>query len=194
MEAIRLNAFFTGEFEKQVLDFIMRLPVSIQKPYPPAKIPQKNEQLANLLLSAFADGGSAEMTAIAQYMNHSQTISDRAVSNLLLYISLTEMLHLQTLATMITSLGGNLRYWNAGNAYWSGGSVEYGGSVVSKLSRDFYSEQEAIAGYESILRELRNTNIPGVNEVTAVIQRILEDENYHLALFKEAYLENGGVF
>lgn len=189
-----MNAFFTGEFEKQVTDFITGLPVSIQTPYPPAKIPVQNEQLANLLLSAFADGGNAEMTAIAQYMNHSQTVGEKPVSNLLLYVSLTEMLHLQTLATMITSLGGDLRYWSSNNAYWSGGGVEYGGSLLSKLSRDFFSEQEAVAGYESILRELKNTKAPGVNEVTAVIQRILEDENYHLTLFRDAYVENGGVF
>jgi bacterioferritin len=70
------------------------MPVNVQKPYPQLNITAKNEKIANVLLSAFADGGYAELSVVAQYINHSQTISDKAVSNLLLYVSLVEMYHL----------------------------------------------------------------------------------------------------
>jgi bacterioferritin len=82
------------------------------------------------------------MSAVAQYINHSQTISNKAVSNLLLYVSLVEMYHLQLIAKMITDLGGNLRYWNSNNSYWSGGNIDYGDTIINKLSLDIYSEKK----------------------------------------------------
>lgn len=189
-----MNPFFQGPFDKQMTGFITGLPVNVQKPYPSAQIPTKNEQMANLLLSAFAGGGNAELSAVTQYMNHSQTIENKAVSNLLLYVALIEMYHMQILARMIVSLGGSLKYWNTDNAYWSGGNVEYGNSLCEKLSLDIFSEQEAVSGYEALLREINTTKAPGMEATAAVIQRLLEDEYYHLTLFKEAYTENGGVF
>ncbi len=187
-----MNNFFNGPFEKQVVDFITNMPVNVQKPYPQLNITTKNEKLANLLLSAFADGGNAEMSAVAQYINHSQTISNKSVSNLLLYVALIEMYHLQLIARMITDLGGNLRYWNSNNAYWSGGNIDYGDTVTNKLSLDIYSEEEAISGYQAILREINTLNVPELAQVSSMINRIIEDEYLHISLFKEAYQENGG--
>ena len=45
-------------------EFLASLPCRVQEPYPSAQIPAKNERIANMLLSAFADGGNAELTAI----------------------------------------------------------------------------------------------------------------------------------
>jgi bacterioferritin len=132
------------------------------------------------------------MSAVAQYINHSQTISNKAVSNLLLYVSLVEMYHLQLIAKMITDLGGNLRYWNSNNSYWSGGNIDYGDTIINKLSLDIYSEEEAISGYQSILREINNLNVPELSQVSAMVNRIIEDEYLHISLFKQAYQENGG--
>lgn len=188
-----MNSFFNGAFEQQVTNFITSMPVNLQKPYPKLNITIKNEYVANLLLSAFADGGNAEMSAISQYLNHSQTVNNKPVSNLLLYVSLIEMYHLQLIARMITDLGGNLRYWNSNNAYWSGGNIDYGSSITNKLSLDIYSEQEAISGYEGILRELKNLNTPELSQVSDMINRIIEDEYLHISLFKQAYQENGGI-
>jgi Mn-containing catalase len=105
-----------------------------------------------------------------------------------------EMLHLQLVARMVSSLGGSLRYWNSANHYWSGGNVGYEGALCDKLSLDIFAEQAAVNGYETVLRKIKNMGSPELAPVSSVIERILEDENHHLALFKEAYTEYSGRF
>jgi hypothetical protein len=72
-------------------------------------------------------------------------------------------------------------------AYWTDGNVNYGNYACEKLSLDILAEQEAIVGYEEVLRNLRGIGGSGAQEVEWVIRRILEDEEFHLKLFKEAY-------
>lgn len=168
-------------------DFIGSLPCQSTKPHPSAEITCKNERIANMLLDAFANGGSAEFTAIAQYLNHSDTIDDEETSEMLFCIALVEMEHLDMVSTMIVSLGGNLRVWNANKKYWSGGNVSYGKTTCEKLSLDIMSEEDAIAGYEQILRNISCENGAGAHQVEAVIKRIIEDEKFHLDMFKNAY-------
>jgi bacterioferritin len=110
--------------------------------------------------------------------------------NLELCIALDEMHHLQVIGEMIVSLGGDLRFWAPNRSYWTGGIVSYGASDVEKISQDIFSEKEAIGGYEALLREIQflNTdNNPSLNQVNAVIQRILEDETVHLSQFSDKY-------
>jgi bacterioferritin len=140
-----------------------------------------------MLLSAFADGGNAELTAIAQYLNHSDTISDKSLSDMIFCIALVEMQHLDLVGTMIESLGGDLRYWRPNRAYWSGGEVDYGHSDCEKISLDIKAEQDALNGYEELLRNLYHMDGPGADQVEQVIRRIMEDEMFHLEMFKEAY-------
>jgi bacterioferritin len=121
---------------------------------------------------------------------HSQTISDADAKNLELCIALNEMQHLEALGEMIVGLGGDLRYWSTGHSYWTGGNVSYGATDTEKISQDIFSETEAIAGYDALLREIQclNTdNNPSLNQVGAVIRRIIEDENAHLTLFHEKF-------
>ena len=168
-------------------EFIDSLPCRAQEPYPSAEIPTKNEEIANMLLSAFADGGNAELTAITQYQNHSDTISEKELSDMIFCISLVEMRHLDLVGTMIESLGGDLRYWRPNHAYWSGGEVDYGKSTCEKISLDIKEEQEALSGYEELLRSICRIDGPGAEQVIRVIRRIMEDEMFHLELFNNAY-------
>jgi rubrerythrin len=132
-----------NEFMKRADDFADSLPCRVQKPYPSAQISAKNEAVANMLLNAFADGGNAELTAVTQYLNHSDTISDKCLADMIFCIALVEMRHLDLVSTMIDSLGGDLRYWRTNHAYWTGGNVNYGSSTCEKLSLDIEAEQEA---------------------------------------------------
>lgn len=167
--------------------FIDSLTCRVQKPYPSAQIPVKNQAIADMLLSAFADGTDAEMTAVSQYINHSDTINDKSLADMVFCIALVEMRHLDLVGTMIDSLGGDLRYWRPNHFYWSGGEVDYGNSDCERISLDIKAEQEALNGYEELLRSIRKVDGPGEQQVEQVILRIMEDESFHLEMFKNAY-------
>lgn len=75
----------------------------------------KNERIANMLLSAFAGGGKAELTAITQYLNHSDTISEKDISDMIFCIALAEMQHLDLVGTLsvMRNCSGILNVWTA---------------------------------------------------------------------------------
>lgn len=174
-------AFPIKDLEKEIDEFISSLSCRVKKPYPSGKVNVKNKHVADLLLNAFANGGNAEFTAIAQYINHHLTINQKAVSNLELCIALVEMKHLSMLGDLIESLGGNPKYFRTNREYWSGGNVDYGKTLCQKLSLDIYAETQAIAGYRELLRQIK------IPQVRKVINRILEDEILHRQLFRAAY-------
>jgi rubrerythrin len=177
--------------KKQADDFLNTLTCRVQKPYPEAKVTFQNKPIAERLLSAFADGGNSELTALTQYFIHSQTISNKTISDTLFCIALDEMHHMEMISELIVSMGGELRCWSSDHAYWTGGFIAYGTSDSEKLSLDIFAEHEAIAGYESILRDIKQRNDPSLAQVETVIRRILEDESYHLNLLNEQY--NAGM-
>jgi bacterioferritin len=169
------------DIEEKVHDFVMELPCRAPGDYPSAEIAGVDKEYADVLLDAFADGGAAELTAIAQYFQHALTIPEHAVSNLELCTALTEMHHLDLIGEMIESLGGTPKYWRTNRHYWSGGNVGYGDSTPAKLLLDIQAEREAVAAYERLLEQIDNA------QVRAVIERILADELVHLQLFQDAY-------
>ncbi len=96
--------------ESMVDGFVARLGVNAQGPYPNPQISAKNRQYAELMIPAFAEGASSELTGIAQYFQHSLTIQDEVIANAELSISMSEMKHLELLGDMIKSLGATPRY------------------------------------------------------------------------------------
>jgi bacterioferritin len=168
-------------------EFISGLPCRIQKPYPSAQIHATNERVANMLLSAFGGGENAELTAITQYIQHSKTISNPEYADLIFCIALIEMRHLDMIGTMIKSLGGEVRYWRPNHDYWSGGNVDYGNTDCEKLSLDIFSEETAIEGYEELIRSIALEKDPAMAQVISVIERIIEDEKYHLTIFQKMF-------
>jgi bacterioferritin len=174
-------AFPIKNLDKEVDEFISSLSCRVKKTYPSGKVNIKNKHVADLLLNAFADGGNAELTAIAQYINHHLTINNKNVSNLELCIALVEMKHLEMIGNLIESLGGNPKYFRTNRQYWTGGNVDYGKTLCQKLSLDIYAETEAIAAYRELLRQIK------IPQVRRVLKRILADEIYHRKLFRAAY-------
>lgn len=170
--------------ESEVDEFVTSLSCRVKKPYPSGNVKVKNKRVADLLLNAFANGGNAELTAIAQYINHHLTISQKSVSNLELCIALVEMKHLEMVGNLIESLGGNPKYFRTNRQYWSGGNVDYGKTLCQKLSLDIYAETQAIAGYRELLRQIK------IPQVRRVLKRILADEIHHRKLFRAAYAKH----
>ena len=182
--------------KQQADEFLSKLQCHSQGQFPPTQMPAQHKQAAELLLSAYAGGGNSELSALTQYFAHSQTATDKDMKNLELCIALDEMHHLQVIGEMIVSLGGDLRFWSTNHAYWTGGHVEYGMTDVEKVSLDIFSEKEAIAGYEALLREMQylgKDGNPSINQVSTVIRRIIEDENVHLTQFTNKYNQLSGA-
>lgn len=175
------------DIEKKVDELIESLPCRVDKPYPEGEIPVKNLRIANLLLDAYANGGNSELTAITQYMHHHFTIEKKDVANLELCIALVEMKHLELLADMIESLGGDPKFKRSNEFYWTGGYVNYGKTLCEKLNADIFAEQEAIFGLMALIRVIIEEKGPGSKEVVKVLKRILEDEEVHLKLFIQAH-------
>ncbi|MHB1420077.1 MAG: ferritin family protein [Bacillota bacterium] len=175
-----------GDMGQLVKNFVMTLPCHAQNPYPSAMMPAHNVRIATLLLNAFGSSAS-EMTAVAQYIHHHLTIEEKDVANMELCIALVEMFHMEMIGEMIESLGGNPKYRNPNKFYWTGGNVGYGDTLCSKLSADILAEEEGIAGYESLIRDIRDVDGPAATYVIECIERIIEDERSHLYCFKSAY-------
>jgi len=178
-----MESIIFPDIREQLKAFFDTLPCRVQKPYPDPHIPFRNPKIAELLLNAFADGGNAEFTAIAQYFSHVLTIAEKEVAETILCISLVEMHHLELVGIMVESLGGEPRYWRSNKHYWSGGYVNYGDSLCAKINADILAEQEAINGYTGLLRLLATEDGPGAPQTAEVIRRILEDEFLHLNIF-----------
>lgn len=174
------------DIHKMADQFLESLPCKVNEPYPEPKAEAKNERYAMLLLDAYADGGKSEMTAISQYIHHHLTIQDKDIANIELCIALIEMKHLQLLGDLIKALGGSPKYRRANKAWWNGGEVSYGDTAEFKLKLDIEAEKEAIAGYKTLISEIKD------RDVVKVLQRILEDEIMHLNIFTDLYKNKYG--
>jgi bacterioferritin len=160
--------------------FAHHLPCRSPQPFPKPKVSRPNLDYANMLLDAYADGETAELTAITQYVHHSMTIPNKAVSNLELCISIVEMQHLMTIGSLIEKLGLDPKYWRTNRAYWSGGNVMYGKTMCQKLQMDIDSEIGAIQAYNRLIHDIKDPHI------VRILERIVADEKVHLCLFKKA--------
>ena len=104
------------------------------------------------------------------------------MSKKLLSIAVNEMHHLELLGTAITRLGAPPAFtaclpYPVG--YYSASSVNYAKSPQEMIEADIAAETNAIADYHKILARISNENL------IALIERIIEDEELHLCAFVE---------
>ncbi len=137
-----------------------------------------------LIAPAYA-GREGELTAVLQYVFQSVVFSEQgnaAFSRELIRIAVSEMHHLELLASMIAKLGA-LPVFSACPpypvGYYSAACVNYTKIPRQMLCADICAEENAISCYEGIL--CRTKNAP----VAAVLSRILEEEKEHLKKFNE---------
>lgn len=153
-------------------------------PYPEIKVLEPNRYYAELLMEDYA-GLVSELTAINQYLYHSFIINeeDKYLIDMLKGISISEMEHLEILAELINLLGGNPVYrgsHNVHNNFWDASYVYYGYDIYDRLKADIDSEYKAIEHYE---KDIMLINDPYIQ---AILYRIIQDEEVHISLFKEA--------
>lgn len=158
---------------------------SIDLPYPPIKVIEKNPKYIDLILLNYASDVS-EFDAIAQYTYHeiSLTYENQEATETIKGIAMVEMHHLQMLGQIIVLLGGTPGYWinNKKKKYWTGKLVNYDtSSLKTILTTDIQDEKKAIKQYRETITKIDDKYI------NAVIKRIILDEEFHIQLLTNLY-------
>lgn len=156
-------------------------------PYPEIKVIKPNLYYANLLIDDYA-GVISEFTAISQYLYHYFFFKDidKELGELLENVSITEMLHMEILASTIKKLGGNPLIrgsYSTCNNFWNGSFIYYGKHLCERLKADIDSEYKAIDEYQ---KHICMINDPYVQKI---LRRIILDEKVHIKLFNKALLK-----
>lgn len=155
--------------------------------YPEIKVLKPNLYYANLLIDDYA-GVISEFTAISQYLYHYFFFKDidKELGELLENVSITEMLHMEILASTIKKLGGNPLIrgsYSTCNNFWNGSFIYYGKHLCERLKADIDSEYKAIDEYQ---KHICMINDPYVQKI---LRRIILDEKVHIKLFNKALLK-----
>ncbi|MEG2014439.1 MAG: demethoxyubiquinone hydroxylase family protein, partial [Clostridia bacterium] len=138
---------------------------------------------ANIISLAYAtkDG---ELTAILQYIFQSFIFRDKdpETANTLESIAIAEMMHLKLLGNSLKNLGVTPIYSAQPpfpHNFYSAEYVTYSTTPVKMIMDNIYGEMNAIATYKKMLLLLKN------EQVSAIIERIIIDEELHLATLKK---------
>ncbi len=158
-------------------------PIMMSLPYPEVKVREKNLAYANLLSIDYC-GSVSEMSAIMQYINnHNRLSCDQCpLSKTILGIAMAEMIHLKKLGELIFLLGGNIdfvaKYRDGRQKMWTPQFVAIHDNAREMLLSNIKGEQDAIEQYKIHIRMIED------DCVTAVLARIIKDEEYHILLLQ----------
>lgn len=157
-------------------------------PYPSLSALTPDRKQCDLLFSAYAAPAS-ELNTILQYIYHSMQFEKADmydVSHALISIAVCEMDHLHLLGQAIIKLGGDPEYvynCNGRRNFYSTSAVTYSTDPCQMILNDITGENGAIEGYKHILSALDGAPL------SALISRIIMDEELHLTTLKNIYSE-----
>ena len=164
------------------------------------KVERPNPQYAVLMQDQLG-GGNGELKAAMQYISQSFRIKDPEIKDLFLDIGAEELSHMEMVAQTINLLNGhdvNNQAVDNGEIHthvqcglapvlinssghpWNADYVTVTGDLVADLLSNIASEQRAKVVYEYLYRQIED------NEVRATIDFLLNREEAHNALFREA--------
>lgn len=158
-------------------------PIMMDLPYPSIRVTEKNRAYANMLSHDYC-GCVSEMSAITQYINHENRLScDRCpLAKTILGIAMAEMIHLQKLGQLIFLLGGTIDFdarTRDGKAQtWTPEYIKFGENTKQMLLADIEGERAAINQYRMHIRMIKD------RQITAVLERIIKDEEYHIMMLQ----------
>lgn len=165
-------------------------PLVLDLPYPSVDELTTDIRSGNIISFAYATL-RGEIAAVLQYVYHRFYFNgiDREIADILMSVAVAEMTHVNILGTALLRLGVSPRYVQCPNtnAYFNTSQVSKATSPTKMLMDDVQSEMNAIADYQKMLFVLKN------EQVAAIIQRIMLDEQLHLETFKnllEKYSNN----
>lgn len=152
-------------------------------PYPKLCVCGKNAEYAQAMLGNIGEANS-EMSAISRYL-YGSMITNEAFEELaecFHKIMIVEMHHLDLYGKLAMMLGADPRLWSCqdqGMVYWSPDCLAYPGRIPALLEDTIHGEEAAIAQYRKQAEWIQD------QYVTAVICRIIKDEELHLAILKD---------
>lgn len=148
--------------------------------YPELKNCFYSSRDVQLLKDAYA-GRVSEMTALSQYMYQYIITKPNKydIAHILEEIAINEMIHAELLAEAIVTLGGNPKYVNARNNFWTSSFVNYNTNIKMFLKINIDDENKAINYYKFIIKNAENKCL------IPLIERIIKDEEIHIIAFKE---------
>lgn len=158
-------------------------PAMLDLPYPPTRVREKNRSYAALLSVDYC-GSVSELTAIAQYINDQNRMScDHCPqANVILQIAIAEMIHLRKLGELIYLLGGEVEFvakcQNGRQKAWTAEYLDPQDDIRQMLLQAIDSEKDAISQYRMHIGKICD------DYVSAVLERIILDEEYHIMLLQ----------
>lgn len=163
----------------------MPKPLIADTPYPSVKNLTCDPVAARILSAQYATSGG-EINAILQYIYQSFAFNhagDEKTANLLESIAIAEMKHFGLLGNALINLGAQPIYTFTPPVafnFYSTKFVSYSCKFAEMLEDDIMAEKHAISSYKKMLCRLKNES------AIALVKRILEDEELHLAAFVQA--------
>lgn len=157
-------------------------PLICDLPYPSVDTLTKDVRSGNIISFAYA-ALRGEITATLQYTYHhfymGQTNQDYA--DTLMRIAIAEMKHIDILGAAMLKLGVSPKYVQCPNtqAYYNTSTVSQATVPQKMIMDDIQGEMNAIADYQKMLFVLKN------EQVEAIVQRIILDEQLHLETLKK---------
>ena len=163
--------------------FVGLKPIMVDLPYPPICVREKNMAYAGYLSIDYC-GAVSELSAITQYINNETRLAceNCPMARTILGIAVAEMMHLQKLGELIILLGGELdftaKYRNGSRRMWTPKYLTLSESIKGVVQANIEAEKAAIEQYTAHIRMIRD------EDVNAVLERIIKDEEYHILLLK----------
>ncbi len=149
----------------------------------------RNDALSLQIISPAYSTSVGELNAVLQYVYHSFCFYKHGLKDcaeMLMSIAKAEMIHLDILGKTIFALGAApvfAQYPSTGFNFYSTKYVAYSNTLRHMLEDDLICERRAIADYKKMLRCLKN------KQVVAIVSRIIDDENLHVAAIEEILKE-----
>lgn len=156
-------------------------PLICDLPYPSVETLQKDVRSGQIISFAYATL-RGELTATLQYTYHHFYMgeTDKDDAETLMRIAIAEMKHIDILGEAMLRLGVSPKYVQCPNTqtFYNTSTVSQSTTPVKMLMDDVQGEMNAIADYQKMLFILKN------EQVAAIIQRIILDEQLHLETLK----------
>lgn len=158
---------------KQILDEKNKVP------YPKLINVRRNPLYADIIYDQYA-GQYGELSAITQYIyEHININQNEDIKKIMLQIAIEEMRHLDLIGELLLKLGGKAIYIGSNKKMWNASFLNYESMYIKDIMKyNIETEEIAIKGYKKVMSYSRNKS------VIDLFERIIQDENAHLDIFK----------
>lgn len=156
-------------------------------PYPKIEVSGQNRAYARAMLSNIGSCDS-EMSSVSLYFYNSVITEEYGgnIAECFHKISMVEMHHLDIFAKLSYLLGADPRLWipgKRGPIYWSPACRQYPKKLPELLEYAISGERKTIEQYRQQALWIKDDCI------CAMLERIIKDEELHIKIFHELYME-----